>query len=51
MPIDVEVVGQHRDDVDLLLVLSADGNDDRYRPARETFAQVDPDATWLVFGR
>ena len=49
MPNEFTVVGEHRDDTSHLLVLGADGNYYRYQPARESFAQVEPDARWLVF--
>lgn len=49
MPNEFTFVGEHRDDTDQLLVLGDDGNYYRYQPAQESFAQVQPDETWLVF--
>ena len=49
MPNEFTFVGEHRDNSDQLLVLGADGNYYRYQPAQESFAQVEPDESWLVF--
>ena len=51
MPIEFTVVGEHKEDNRLLLLLGADGQYYVYFPDTEEVAEIDPYDDWEIFER